>query len=96
MPKLARRPDSEYWFAWITDPATGKRKRISTHETNKRLAQEVADARERAAFDPDRGPRQTTTFQQAARDFLDQRAALKAPATLEFYEKKVATLARWF
>jgi len=97
MPKITRRPDSAYWFAWVTDPRTGKRKRVSTHETNKRLAQSVADARERRAFDPARsteGP--AVTLEVAARDFVEQRAALKAAATREFYEKKLGVVANYF
>lgn len=97
MPKLSKRPDSKYWFAWITNPQTKKRDRVSTHETNKRLAQGIADARERAVFDPSsaaKGP--SITFEQASRDFLDQRAALKAKATLKFYEEKIGVLAHYF
>lgn len=84
MPKLARRSDSPNYYAWVTDPATGKKKRRSTREPNKRTAGVVAERRERSAF----SSYHPTTLEEAIQAFLTQVAVKKAKATLEFYRKK--------
>ncbi len=90
MPKLAKRPDSPYHYAWITDPATGRKVRRSTHERNQRTAGVVAERAERAAH----SPHTSTTLDEAADAFLTQRAALKALGTQSMYAQKLGTLIR--
>lgn len=89
MPKLAKRPDSPNYYAWITDPLTGRKKRRSTRERNQRTAGAVAERRERSAF----SSHTPTTLETAIHAFLTQRAALKSAATLEFYRKKLGVVA---
>src|SRR5581483_9912625 len=88
MPKLAKRPDSPNYYAWITDPATGKKKRQSTRERNQRTAGAVAERRERGNF----SSYNPTTLEEAIDTFLNQVAVKKAKATLEFYVKKCEVL----
>jgi integrase len=84
MPKLAKRPDTPYVYAWITDPATGKKKRKSTRQRNQRTAGVVAERAERSAF----SSYNPTTLEEAIHAFLTQVAVRKAKATTDFYRKK--------
>lgn len=89
MPKLAKRPDSPNYYAWVTDPNTNRKVRRSTKERNQRTAGAVAERRERSAF----SSYTPTTLEAAIHTFLTQRAVMKAPATLEFYQKKLGVVA---
>jgi integrase len=89
MPKLAKRPDSPNYYAWVTDPLTGKKKRRSTKERNQRTAGVVAERAERSAL----SPYSPTNLEAAIHAFLTQRAVMKSAATQEFYRKKLGVVA---
>src|SRR5678810_1481874 len=93
MPKLTRRKDSPNVYAWVTDPVTGRKKRVSTRERNKRTAQVIADGRERRAADPTYRSG-TTTLERAIHSFITQHAARKAAGTRHMYDVKTRQLAR--
>lgn len=93
MPKLTRRKDSPNVYAWITDPVTGRKKRVSTRESNRRTAQVVADGRERRAADPNYRTG-TTTLEKAVYSFITQHAALKSEGTRHMYLIKTRQLLR--
>lgn len=93
MPKLTRRKDSPNIYAWVTDPATGRKKRVSTRERNRRTAQVVAEGRERRAADPTYRTG-TTTLEKAIHSFMTQHAARKAEGTRHMYDVKSRQLAR--
>ena len=93
MPKLTRRKDSPNVYAWITDPVTGRKKRVSTRESNRRTAQVIADGRERSAADPNYRTG-TTTLEKAVHSFITQHAALKAEGTRHMYDVKCRQLLR--
>jgi integrase len=93
MPKLARRKDSPNLYAWITDPVTGRKKRVSTKERNRRTAQVVADGRERRAANPEYRAG-STTLEKAVYSFLTQHAARKAEGTRHMYGVKCRQLLR--
>jgi integrase len=93
MPKLTRRKDSPNVYAWITDPVTGRKKRVSTKERNKRTAQVIADGRERRAADPTYRTG-TTTLEKAVHSFMTQHAARKAEGTRHMYDVKTRQLVR--
>lgn len=89
MPKLTKRSDRKAYYAWVTDPVTKKQVRRSTRQQNKRTAGIVAERHERSAF----SSYQPTTLEEAIHSFLTQVAVRKAPATLEFYTKKLGVVA---
>lgn len=93
MPKLTRRKDSPNLYAWVTDPVTGRKKRVSTRESNRRTAQVVAEGRERRAADPTYRAG-TTTLEKAIHSFITQHAARKADGTRHMYDVKTRQLAR--
>lgn len=93
MPKLTRRKDSPNVYAWVTDPATGRKKRVSTREPNRRTAQVVAEGRERRAADPTYRSG-TTTLEKAIHSFMTQHVARKAEGTRHMYDVKTRQLAR--
>jgi integrase len=93
MPKLTRRKDSPNVYAWVTDPTTGRKKRVSTRESNKRTAQVVAEGRERRAADPTYRTG-STTLEKAIHSFMTQHAARKAEGTRHMYDVKSRQLAR--
>jgi integrase len=93
MPKLTRRKDSPNVYAWVTDPVTGRKKRVSTRERNRRTAQVVAEGRERRAADPTYRTG-TTTLERAIHSFITQHAARKAAGTRHMYDVKSRQLAR--
>lgn len=93
MPKLTRRKDSPNVYAWVTDPVTGRKKRVSTKERNRRTAQVVAEGRERRAADPTYRSG-STTLEKAIHSFITQHAARKAEGTRHMYDVKSRQLAR--
>lgn len=67
MPKLVKKPGSDYWYAWVT--IDGRKRRISTKSKNLRTAQTIAESRERLAFAPD-NPAKTETLEARVNAFL--------------------------
>lgn len=95
MPKTFKRPDSPNVYAWITDPATGRKRRCSTRERSGRTADIVAHGLQRKAYDPQYTPSQT--LEAAADAFLTHPDTLAlATGTQEMYRKKIGVLFRLF
>lgn len=92
MPKLVKKPGSDYWYAWIT--VNGRKRRISTKSKNLRTAQTIAESRERLAFAPD-NPTKTETLEARVNAFLI--ALARAPdGTRHMYRVKTGQLLRVF
>ena len=90
MPKLVKKPGSDYWYAWVT--IDGRKRRISTKSKNARTAQTIAESRERAAFAPD-NPAKTETLEARVNAFLISIA--RSPAgTRHMYGVKTGQLLR--
>jgi len=92
MPKLVKKPGSDYWYAWVT--VDGCKRRVSTKAKNFRTAQTIAEGRERRAFAPD-NPSKTETLEARVNAFLISVA--RAPdGTRHMYRVKTGQLLRVF
>lgn len=90
MPKLVKKPGSDYWYAWVT--VDGRKRRVSTKAKNLRTAQTIAEGLERRAFTPD-NPAKTETLEARVNAFLISIA--RAPAgTRHMYRVKTGQLLR--
>ena len=97
MSKLFKRGDGDIWYCKVVG-ADGVRRMHSTRCTDKRAAEIRRRQLERAAADPDHAAA-GATLTQAIQAFLADRAELvragrRAPATLEFYTRKVGHVVR--
>lgn len=100
MARIRRRKRGGIWQAYYYDRG-GTRQWASTHTTNKRTAQAIADRIERAAHDPDPAPEDPTTLGDALKlllkDRLEQvRAGKRSEATVRMYRAKAGQLLRVF
>lgn len=89
MPKLCKKPGSDYWYAWIT--IDGRKRRVSTKTTNKRTAEVIAEGRERQRFAQDSAP--SETLEDRVNAFLVS-IARKCAGTRHMYEIKCGQLLR--